>query len=55
MLIRTPWVAVVNFAFVVIPGVDCVLALESKTLCEKLRMDVNPFLKGKGQGCHGSS
>ena len=49
--IRTPWgPVVISTAFAVIPGTDSVLILGSKTLREKMGIDVMTSLKGKAQG-----
>ena len=54
--IGTPWdPVVVSTPFEVIPGTDSVLILRSKTLHEKLGIDVMVSLKGKGQGGERSS
>ena len=46
---------VISTAFAVIPGTDSVLILESKTLREKLGIDVMASLKAKAQGGDRSS
>ena len=49
--IGTPWgPVVISAAFAVIPGIDSVLILQSKTLREKLGIDTMPSLKSKAQG-----
>ena len=49
--IGTPWSpGVISTAFAVIPGTGSVLILGSKTLREKLGIDVMSSLKGKAQG-----
>ena len=54
--IGTPWGPGVMFtAFAVIPGTDSVLIVGSKTLREKLGIDVMASLKGKAQGGDRSS
>ena len=40
----------ISTAFGVIPGIDSVLILGSKTLGERLRTDTMSFLKGKRKG-----
>ena len=46
--IGTPWgPAVIFTAFAIIPGIDGVLILRSKTLREKLGIDVMASLRGK--------
>ena len=56
MAIGTPWgPVVISTAFAVIPGTDSVLILGSKTLREKLGIDVMASLKGKAQGGDRSS
>ena len=48
--IGTPWgPVVISTAFAVIPGTDSVLILGSKTLREKLGIDVMASLTGKAQ------
>ena len=50
--IGTPWdPVVISTVFAVIPGTDSVLILGSKTLREKLVIDVMASLKSKAQGC----
>ena len=54
--IGTPWgPVVISFAFAVIPGTDSVLILGSKTLREKMGIDVMASLKSKAQGGDRSS
>ena len=54
--IGTPWgPVVISTAFAVISGTDSVLILGSKTLREKLGIDVMAYLKGKAQGGDRSS
>ena len=54
--IGTPWgPVVISTVFAVIPGTDSVLILGSKTLREKLGIDVMASLKGKAQGGDRSS
>ena len=56
MAIGTSWDPVaISAAFTVIPGTDSVLILGSKTLREKLGIDVMSSLKGKAQGDDRSS
>ena len=56
MTIGTPWDPVaISTAFSVIPGTDSVLILGSKTLCEKMGIDVMSSLEGKAQGGDRSS
>ena len=46
--IGTPWgPAVISTDFAIIPGIDSVLILRSKTLREKLGIDVMASLRGK--------
>ena len=56
MAIGTPWgPVVISTAFAVISGTGSVLILGSKTLREKLGIDVMAYLKGKAQGGDRSS